>query len=171
MKNQVNFQKQNVIIRISMAIVFLSIMSSFTIFAQHQHGSGSGMGNQGMKMDETQKYMAKMQNMMNQMNGLVEKSSKMVSMMKNDNQPQQQSMNKMDMHSKMLPIMQGMENMAKNMKDVLGEIHKTMSNQEMMKNDDMKDHLTDMMDKIESMMDNYDDMLKLMNEAQQKENK
>lgn len=150
--------------------MMLSVMFIFsiTVSAQHQHGN-TGMGNQGMQM--MQKQMGEMQNMMIQMNGLVSKSSMMVSMMKKGDPVQMQSMNNMDMHSKMLPMMQNMESMAKSMDGTLNELNNMMSNKEMMKNEAMSDHIKEMMDQMKAMMNDYDGMLKSMKNAQEKEYK
>jgi hypothetical protein len=152
------------------SVIILSVIFIFsiTVSAQHQHGN-TGMGNQGMQM--MQKQMGEMQNMMTQMNGLVSKSSMMVSMMKNGGQLQQQSMNNMDMHSKMLPLMQNMENIAKSMDGTLGELNKMMGSKEMMNSEAMSDHVKEMMHQMKSMMDDYDGMLKSMKDAQLKEYK
>ncbi len=168
MKNQSNSRMQNTIMRMCVIVLFFSLIGGTEIFAQHQHGGGGMGGNQNMQMHAMQKQMEEMQNMMTKMNGLVSKSSMMVSMMKNGDQMQQQSANSVDMHSKMLPLMQNMENIAKSMDGTLSELNKMMGDKGMMQNEAMSDHIKDMMGKMESLMDDYDDMLKLMKDAQEK---
>ena len=164
MRNQNNNRMQNAIIQMWAVVLFLTLIGNTNMFAQHQH---SGMvGNQNMQMQAMQKQMGQMQNMMTQMNGLVSQSSMMVSMMKGGSQ--MQSMGNMEMHSKMLPLMQNMESMAKSIDGTLNEINKMMGNQEMMKDDAMSDHVKDMMGQMKSMMNDYDGMLKSMKRAQEK---
>ena len=167
MKIQNNNRMQNTVVRICTAVLFLTLIVSPNIFAQHQ-GMVMG-GNQNIQMQSMQNQMKQMQNMMTQMNGLVSKSSMMVSMMKGS--AQMQSMGNMETHSKMLPLMQNMESMAKGMDGTLNELNKMMGDQEMMKDDAMGTHVKDMMGQMKSMMEDYDGMLNSMRKAQEKGNK
>ncbi len=155
--------------RMCVVVSLFLVAAVSPFYAQHQHGNMGG--NQQMQMQHNMNTMMEnMQTMMNQISRLADRSGKMLLVMKTSDNQTQHDMNPLNVHAKsMTALMQDMNDMSGNMKNIIAGMNKIMNDPELMKNDEMHTHVESMMKNMKNIMKEYESMLNGMEKVQLKE--
>ncbi len=142
------------------------------ILAQHQHSGGQQIQpspNQMQMRQVGQQHMMSMNEMMQHMNGLVSKTSDMMKGM--HEMGGHGAMGQMQGNQAMMNMHQSLNDMAKDMQKFMEQMHQAMSDQNMMKDPSMKNHMEEMQKNMGSMMQGMDGVVKNLNNLHEGEKK